>query len=110
MEQRVSLITLGVGDLQRSRDFYESLGWKRVNSKADGIVFFQVGGTAKPLLQPERAASPVARRVSSAAVASCWTNRGQVVCPGMATRVNLSDRIRKCRYEAFRLHRPTSLR
>jgi hypothetical protein len=29
MEQRVSLITLGVGDLQRSRDFYESLGWKR---------------------------------------------------------------------------------
>ncbi|HTT21301.1 MAG TPA: VOC family protein [Candidatus Sulfotelmatobacter sp.] len=44
MEQRVSLITLGVGDLQRSRDFYERLGWKRVNAKTDGIVFFQVGG------------------------------------------------------------------
>jgi predicted lactoylglutathione lyase len=44
MEQRVSLITLGVGDLHHSRQFYERLGWKSVNAKADGIVFFQVGG------------------------------------------------------------------
>jgi len=44
MEQRVSLITLGVADLQRSRNFYERLGWKRANVKADGIVFFQAGG------------------------------------------------------------------
>jgi catechol 2,3-dioxygenase-like lactoylglutathione lyase family enzyme len=44
MEQRVSLITLGVVDLQRSRDFYERLGWKRANAKVDEIVFFQAGG------------------------------------------------------------------
>jgi len=44
MEQRVSLITLGVADLQRSRDFYERLRWKRANAEADGIVFFQAGG------------------------------------------------------------------
>jgi len=44
MEQRVSLITLGVADLNRSRDFYERLGWKRANAKGDGIVFFQAGG------------------------------------------------------------------
>ena len=49
MEQRVSLITLGVRELQRSHDFYASLGWKRVNAKADGIVFFQVGGMALAL-------------------------------------------------------------
>ena len=29
MEQRVSLITFGVSDLNRSRDFYERLGWRR---------------------------------------------------------------------------------
>ena len=29
MEQRLSLITLGVSDLERSRNFYERLGWKR---------------------------------------------------------------------------------
>ena len=44
MEQRVSLITLGVEDLTRSRVFYERLGWRRAMAKAQGIVFFQVGG------------------------------------------------------------------
>jgi hypothetical protein len=44
MEQRVSLITLGVADLNRSREFYERLGWRRSMAKAEGIVFFQVGG------------------------------------------------------------------
>ncbi len=43
MEQRVSLITLGVRDIERSTAFYESLGWK--GQSPDGeVVFFQVGG------------------------------------------------------------------
>jgi predicted lactoylglutathione lyase len=49
MEQRISLITLGVSDLQRSREFYERLGWKHTNAKADDIVFFQAGGMALAL-------------------------------------------------------------
>lgn len=44
MEQRVSLITLGVADLERSREFYERLGWRRAMAKAEGVVFFQAGG------------------------------------------------------------------
>ena len=44
MEQRISLVTLGVTDLERSRVFYERLGWKRSLRKAEGVVFFQVGG------------------------------------------------------------------
>jgi len=43
MEQRVSLITLGVADLDRARRFYEALGWKRGN-REDGVVFFQIPG------------------------------------------------------------------
>jgi hypothetical protein len=43
MEQRLSLVTLGVADLSRSRTFYEALGWSS-NSPDDGIVFFQAGG------------------------------------------------------------------
>ena len=44
MEQRVSVITLGVADLARSRAFYErGMGWT-VGDSADGIVFFQLGG------------------------------------------------------------------
>jgi predicted lactoylglutathione lyase len=44
MEQRVSLITLGVRDLERSRRFYEALGWKSEAAPSDDVVFFQAGG------------------------------------------------------------------
>ena len=43
MEQRISLVTLGVGDLERARTFYEALGWRRGNS-SDEVVFFQAVG------------------------------------------------------------------
>jgi uncharacterized protein len=43
MEQRVSVVTLGVADLDRARRFYEGLGWKRGNEHAE-IVFFQLPG------------------------------------------------------------------
>jgi uncharacterized protein len=42
MEQRLSMVTLGVVDLERSRRFYERLGWRRGNASAE-IVFFQLG-------------------------------------------------------------------
>ena len=44
MEQRVSLITLGVSDLDRARAFYDGLGWTSSFKAAEGIVFYQVGG------------------------------------------------------------------
>ena len=44
MEQRVSLITLGVRDLERSRAFYERLGWTTRAKADDDVVFFQAGG------------------------------------------------------------------
>ena len=43
MEQRLSLVTLGVADLDRAREFYESLGWRRGDDN-DDVVFFQTGG------------------------------------------------------------------
>jgi|GEM_PF-3271364 len=36
MEQRLSIVTLGVSDLKRSREFYERLGWRRSMPKAEG--------------------------------------------------------------------------
>ncbi len=44
MEQRLSLITLGVADLDRARSFYEALGWQSPTGPADGVAFFQSGG------------------------------------------------------------------
>ena len=44
MEQRLSLVTLGVSDLARARAFYEALGWKTRAGPEDDVVFFQSGG------------------------------------------------------------------
>jgi catechol 2,3-dioxygenase-like lactoylglutathione lyase family enzyme len=44
MEQRVSLVTLGVADLARARRFYEALGWRTGAGPDDDVVFFQAGG------------------------------------------------------------------
>lgn len=43
MEQRVSLVTLGVADLARARAFYEALGWTTNAGPDDDVVFFQTG-------------------------------------------------------------------
>jgi uncharacterized protein len=48
MEQRMSLITLGVADVGRAQAFYEALGWKAdggVDDETDHIAFFQGPGT-----------------------------------------------------------------
>jgi uncharacterized protein len=45
MEQRVSLVTLGVSDLDRAKRFYEALGWKTGAAPSDDVVFFQTGGS-----------------------------------------------------------------
>jgi predicted lactoylglutathione lyase len=44
MQQRVSLVTLGVGDLVQARRFYEALGWTTGAAPEDDVVFFQAGG------------------------------------------------------------------
>ena len=49
MEQRVSVITLGVRDLARARAFYEVLGWATRAKPDDDVVFFQAGGLAVAL-------------------------------------------------------------
>jgi catechol 2,3-dioxygenase-like lactoylglutathione lyase family enzyme len=43
VKQRVSLITLGVGDIARSRSFYDALGWRTGAEPGDDVVFFQAG-------------------------------------------------------------------
>lgn len=44
MEQRVSLITLGVEDLDRAAAFYESLGWKRTPMPGEAVIWFDLIG------------------------------------------------------------------
>ncbi len=44
MEQRLSLVTLGVADLDRARSFYGALGWKASGDPGADVAFFQAGG------------------------------------------------------------------
>jgi uncharacterized protein len=44
MEQRISLITLGVADLRRAMDFYAGLGWEGASPDGE-VAFYQAGGT-----------------------------------------------------------------
>jgi len=55
MEQRVSLVTLGVADLARARAFYEALGWTPAEAPPE-VAFFQAGGMAFALWDRARLA------------------------------------------------------
>jgi predicted lactoylglutathione lyase len=57
VEQRISLITLGVADLSRSRVFYERLGWH--GQEVEETVFFQAGGMGLVLWQEQKLADDV---------------------------------------------------
>ena len=57
MEQRLSVVTLGVRDLSRSRAFYEGLGWTTGAGPDDDVVFFQAGGMVVALWDRERLAA-----------------------------------------------------
>jgi catechol 2,3-dioxygenase-like lactoylglutathione lyase family enzyme len=53
MEQRLSLVTLGVTDVGRARVFYEALGWRTRAAPDDDVVFFAAGGTIVALWSRE---------------------------------------------------------
>ena len=57
VDQRLSLITLGVADLNRSRRFYEALGWTTGAEPGDDVVFFQAGEMVLALWDRDRLAA-----------------------------------------------------
>lgn len=54
MEQRISLVTLGVADLARARAFYKRLGWR--GQEVEETVFYQAGGLGVVLWSREKLA------------------------------------------------------
>ena len=61
MDQRVSLLTLGVADVARARAFYERLGWQASSESQDGVAFFQAGGLVLALYGREALARDLGR-------------------------------------------------
>jgi catechol 2,3-dioxygenase-like lactoylglutathione lyase family enzyme len=57
MQQRLSLVTLGVADLARARRFYgPGLGWREIEPRRDEIAFFQMAGMGLSLWPVENLA------------------------------------------------------
>ncbi|WP_421708415.1 VOC family protein [Algihabitans sp.] len=56
MEPRISIVTLGVADLQRSSAFYEALGWQPAAKQFEGIRFFRCGCMALALYPGDKLA------------------------------------------------------
>ncbi len=66
MQQRLSVVTLGVGNLGRAVAFYGALGWEPVNDvRAQGVAFFPAGGMVVALWSREELAAD-----------SCVSDRG----------------------------------
>jgi uncharacterized protein len=60
MDQRLSLITLGVADVGRAQAFYEALGWRMgggVDDETDHVAFFQAAGIIVALWGREKLAN-----------------------------------------------------
>jgi predicted lactoylglutathione lyase len=61
MEPRISIITLGVADLQHSYNFYHNgLGFPSTSKLESGIIFFQTGGVCLALYPLEKLAEDLA--------------------------------------------------
>lgn len=64
MEQRVSLITLGVADIDRAAAFYAALGWRAVDSP-DGVVAFDLISQTLGLYPLDKLAEDIGLPVAS---------------------------------------------
>ncbi len=74
MEQRISLITLGVRDMERMAGFYEALGWTRAQTQ-DGVIAFDLISQTLGLYPIEKLAEdiglPVEEMGRGASTMSC---------------------------------------
>ncbi|MCX5494147.1 VOC family protein [Kaistia dalseonensis] len=48
---RLSIVTLGVANVQKARAFYEALGWQASSASREAITFFQLSGVVLALFE-----------------------------------------------------------
>ena len=88
MEQRISLITLGVTNLERARAFYERLGWR--GQEVEETVFFQTGGSALILWGRDKLAAD-SGITDGGATADGGDFTGMVLAQNVRSRAEVDD-------------------
>lgn len=90
MDQRLSLVTLGVADLKRSAAFYENgLGWKR-HAGPDSVVFFQMPGMVFALWRRDQLAEDAGAK--DAGVKDAGARNAGAAFSGIALAHNVASR------------------
>ncbi|GAA6189221.1 VOC family protein [Litorivita sp. NS0012-18] len=104
MEQRVSLITLGVRDVEAQARFYDALGWARVPSQ-DGVVAYDLIGQCMGLYPLEMLARDMGVPVESlghgAATYGYNVRTKQEVAPVLAAAEAAGAKILKPAHDVF---------
>lgn len=105
MEQRLSLVTLGVADLARARRFYEDgLGWTRGNAE-EGVAFYQMPGSIlalwpRPALAEDAGVEDAGAAFSGVALAYNARSRAEVDAV-LAEAVAAGGTLAKAAHETF---------
>lgn len=66
-EPRISIVTLGVGDMVKSRKFYEDLGWEAAKASTDNVTFFKGRGIVLGLYSHDDLAKDAGIEIAGAA-------------------------------------------
>lgn len=105
MEQRLTLVTLGVDDMARAVRFYEGLGWRKSAGSVEDAAFFQLGGIAMCLhpraMLAEDAGAPLGPRGFSGVTIAHNVRNREAVAEVLATAEKAGARIRKPAQDTF---------
>ena len=104
MDQRISLITLGVRDMDRVAGFYEALGWKRVETQ-DGVIAFDLISQTLGLYPLEKLAEDVGLSIEEmgrgASTFSCNVRSKDEVAPILANAEAAGGRVLRAASDVF---------
>jgi predicted lactoylglutathione lyase len=105
MDQRLTLVTLGVADVAKSRAFYEALGWRPQPPTQDDVVFFQMNGMVLALFGRQALADDAGvpnAKPGFSGVALAWNGRSEAeVDSALAEAVAAGARLIKTGQKTF---------
>lgn len=102
MEPRISIITLGVKDLERSLRFYKELGFPTTRKAKDGMIFFQTNGTCLALYPYDE----LARDVSKAFMTQKSKFNGITLAHNVRTKEAVAKILRLAKKSGARIEKP----
>jgi hypothetical protein len=101
MDARLNIVTLGVANLKRARDFYEhGLGWKASSASNEHIAFFQLGGMVLALYPNDHLAADAMQKPAGAGF------RGLTLAQNVAAKEDVAAALRQAEQAGGRAVKP----